>query len=88
LFLDDGDFSMDELYKYIPVLEKNQDAKSMLILLEFDRPVLATSNAWAIGARLDLDIHTSTCRIAFYGQILHSFSSKNYRLDSLPLLKV
>lgn len=35
----------------------------------FDTPITAPSNAVIIGARLDADLNTSSCRIAFHGRL-------------------
>lgn len=69
-------------------MEEFTESKPLFALVEFDRPVLAAPLAWAIGARLDLDKQTSSCRMAFYGRLRHSFTSKTFKQDGLPQLKV
>ena len=41
--------------------------------------VLCTPNSLLIGSKLDTDIHLNTCRIAFYGHVLHSFTNKDFK---------
>jgi selenocysteine-specific elongation factor len=42
-------------------------------VVQFDEPVTAPSNCLVIGARLDADLQTSTCRIALSGHIQSIF---------------
>jgi selenocysteine-specific elongation factor len=44
-------------------------------LLLFETPVTCQDHSVIIGSRLDLDINTKACRIAFYGRIVQSFSA-------------
>ncbi|EFN58810.1 hypothetical protein CHLNCDRAFT_48540 [Chlorella variabilis] len=37
--------------------------------LRFSQPVTAAADSLIIGSKLDADLHTSTCRLAFYGRI-------------------
>jgi len=39
-------------------------------LLVFQQPVIAPRNSIMIGSKLDADIHTNSCRLAFYGRLL------------------
>ena len=41
--------------------------------------VLCTVNSLLIGSKLDTDIHLNQCRIAFYGNVLHSFTNKDFK---------
>ena len=69
--------------------ECEQDINSQeFALLEFEKPVLAVPHSLIIGSKLDIDIHTNTCRLAFYGRLLESISDKNYTTNVLPNLKV
>ena len=47
-------------------------------LLEFEKPVLAVPKCLIIGSKLDTDIQTSSCRLAFWGHLLESIEDKNY----------
>jgi selenocysteine-specific elongation factor len=57
-------------------------------LLEFEKPVLAVPNCLIIGSKLDTDIHTNTCRLAFWGRLLEGIEDKSYSSTVLPRLKI
>lgn len=57
-------------------------------LLEFERPVTCPPLCLVIGSRLDSDIHSNTCRLAFHGKLLEGFEDKNYVDSTLPKLKI
>ncbi|KAM6216576.1 selenocysteine-specific elongation factor isoform 2-T2 [Rhynchocyon petersi] len=57
-------------------------------LVEFEKPVTCPRLCLVIGSRLDADIHTNTCRLAFHGTLLHGLEDKNYAENFLPKLKV
>lgn len=60
----------------------------MFALIELDHPVTCASDALVIGSRLDADVHTSSCRIAFYGKIVKPIADTNYKKTILPNIKV
>ena len=72
--------------------EKSDDrikkAVKIYALLEFDNMVVIPPYAKVLGSRLDTDVHTSSCRLAFEGQIVHTFKSEKYKLEDLNQLKV
>lgn len=39
------------------------------VLLRFSHPVTAAADALVIGSKLDADLHSPTCRLAFYGRL-------------------
>lgn len=50
--------------------------KNQFVLLEFDSPINCSPDALVIGSRLDADVHTPHCRLAFSGRLLmHSTES-------------
>lgn len=57
-------------------------------LIELERPVTCFLQSLLIGSRLDADIHTSACRIAFCGKVLEAFTDSKYRETILPKIKV
>lgn len=57
-------------------------------LLEFERPITCPPFCLVIGSRLDSDIHSNTCRLAFHGKLLEGFEDKNYADSALPRLKI
>ena len=56
-------------------------------LLEFEKPVLSVPKCLIIGSKLDTDIQTSSCRLAFWGHLLEGIEDKNYSAV-LPRLKI
>lgn len=57
-------------------------------LVEFEKPVTCPRLCLVIGSRLDADIHTNTCRLAFHGVLLQGLEDKNYTESFLPALRV
>lgn len=70
-----------------PAAPKQQDEKQWA-LLEFEKPVTCPRLCLVIGSKLDTDIHSNTCRLAFHGVLLEGFEEKNYPECSLPRLRV
>jgi len=65
----------------------NEMPVKQFALLEFEKPVLAVPKCLVIGSKLDTDIQTSSCRLAFWGHLLESIEDKNYS-TVLPRLKI
>ncbi|XP_075687897.1 selenocysteine-specific elongation factor isoform X1 [Rhinoderma darwinii] len=57
-------------------------------LLEFEKPVTCPKLCLVIGSKLDTDIHSNTCRLAFHGVLIVGAEEKNYSETFLPKLKV
>ncbi|XP_066103284.1 selenocysteine-specific elongation factor isoform X1 [Saccopteryx bilineata] len=57
-------------------------------LVEFEKPVTCPRLCLVIGSRLDADIHTNSCRLAFHGVLLHGLEDKNYAESLLPKLRI
>ncbi|CAH1785985.1 unnamed protein product [Owenia fusiformis] len=57
-------------------------------LIELEKPVICSRNCLVIGSRLDTDIHSNTCRLAFHGQLLEAITDPKYPETILPKLKV
>ncbi|XP_071984318.1 selenocysteine-specific elongation factor isoform X2 [Engystomops pustulosus] len=57
-------------------------------LLEFEKPVTCPKLCLVIGSKLDTDIHSNTCRLAFHGVLLEGAEDKNYSETFLPKIKV
>ncbi|XP_038054019.1 selenocysteine-specific elongation factor-like [Patiria miniata] len=57
-------------------------------LIEFEKPVTCPARCLVIGSKLDTDIHSNTCRLAFHGQLCHHITDKNYAETVLPQLKI
>ncbi|XP_077132681.1 selenocysteine-specific elongation factor [Ranitomeya variabilis] len=62
--------------------------KQQWALLEFEKPVTCPRLCLVIGSKLDTDIHSNTCRLAFHGVLLEVAEEKNYSETFLPKLKI
>lgn len=82
------DFDFNNDYLYLESVDVEKDKESIFVLLEFEKPVLAVENSLIIASKLDIDIHSSECRIAFYGKLIDASSDKEYKANYLPKLKV
>ena len=60
----------------------------VFMLLQFEKPILSSPNSILIGSKLDSDILSNTCRIAFYGKPDVVFHEANYSETFLSNLKV
>nr|CAD7570204.1 unnamed protein product [Timema californicum] len=97
--VEETNFNFDREYKYQDELisqvqvdrpdETDVEApQQQFALLEFDKPVLTVPKCLVIGSKLDKDIYTNTCRLAFHGTLLKGFDDKSYATMILPRLKV
>lgn len=68
--------------------EGGRTPRQQWALVEFEKPVTCPKLCLVIGSKLDIDIHTNTCRLAFHGVLLAGFEEKNYTEVSLPKLKI
>ena len=93
------DFSVEYLYQSELLAVKRKSAEgdaensgslpeAQFALMEFERPVTCGRNFIVIGSKLDTDIHTNTCRLAFHGYLLEPLSDQNYASTVLPRLQV
>lgn len=57
-------------------------------LLEFEKATQILPNSILIGSKLDMDVHTNMCRLAFRGTLLEIFTDKNYHETQLEAVKV
>ncbi|KAH8254221.1 hypothetical protein KR032_008991 [Drosophila birchii] len=84
------DFQLDKEYEYV---EEQQPAEAssndvIFALLEFESPVLAPPNSTLIASKLDMNVHSSSCRLAFWGRIAWQTQSLNYIQEVLPQLRI
>ncbi|XP_065790107.1 selenocysteine-specific elongation factor isoform X1 [Muntiacus reevesi] len=101
--LDSFDFSREYLFQeqYLcpgpATAEANEKAgqglaghgpRQQWALVEFEKPVTCPRLCLVIGSRLDADIHTNTCRLAFHGVLLHGLEDRSYAESALPALRV
>lgn len=83
-------FNTDLEYKYCDELTYDDPNINLVYfaLLELAKPVYIMPKCLVIASKLDIDVHTSSCRLAFSGNILLHLSIPNYRADILRNIKV
>lgn len=84
-------FDVSLEYEYIDELDAdgikgNDDV--IFCLLEFETPIYATKDSLLIASKLDLDIHSNCCRLAFWGNIEWYTNSTDYLKVQLPSWKI
>ncbi|XP_065844558.1 selenocysteine-specific elongation factor-like [Oscarella lobularis] len=94
------EFSLEHQYVYQDELygksspkehEDHEEAisvKQQWAVVEFEKPLVCGKDSLVIGSRLDTDINSNSCRIAFYGRLLRSFVDRANMASVLPQLKV
>lgn len=98
---DKTDFDFTQDYLYQEELLNLTDPKSsgsgedslklptaQFALFEFEKPIICGKHFLVIGSKLDTDIHSNACRLAFHGQLLEAITEPNYAETFLPQLKV
>lgn len=53
-------------------------------MIELESTITCPLRSILIGSRLDTDIHSNTCRLAFYGHVLTGFTDPDYTNKDLP----
>lgn len=86
-------FSFDNDYAHVGCYSEvadNNDASAVNLygLIEFDHSTVIPPDCKIVGSRLETDVHTSSCRLAFEGQVLVPLTSEKYKTEDLPKLKV
>ncbi|XP_019932573.3 selenocysteine-specific elongation factor [Aedes albopictus] len=84
------EFTASEQYEFLEELDQDtiESNPHVFALLEFEKPIQAIPNAMVIGSKLDTDIHSNTCRLAFYGHLTHTCPDKDYHSTFLPTLQI
>ena len=97
---DNGEFNFENQYAFakshseiFPSKDEETDANEkkpvkVYALIEFEHVLVIPPNGKIVGSRLDADVHTTSCRLAFEGKIVHTFVSEKYRSEDLVRLKV
>lgn len=57
-------------------------------LLEFEKPLISPPNSKVIASRLDVEALSNKCRIAFHGNLVEQFTSKDYESAILPRIQI
>lgn len=82
-------FDINNNYLYVDEISPDEhQQRGYFAILEFEKPILTPPNSLIIGSKLDTNIHSASCRLAFHGHILYSFTEKNYDLSSLKIYKI
>jgi len=90
------DFSQDYVYcdELIAANSNSLESEDVKVptshyaILELERPVTCAEKSFVIGSKLDTDIHSNVCRLAFHGQLLQTFLDPKYTESVLPQVRV
>lgn len=63
-----GDFDCLQEYEYVSVLEGQSD-EGIFALLEFQKPTIVVSDFLVVASKLDMDVQSNNCRLAFWGRL-------------------
>lgn len=90
LIRDENDFDTNLEYSYREELIEDETTadEQFYALLEFGKLVYAMPKCLVIGSKLDMDVHTSSCRLAFSGSLLFPLNTASYKKTVLPTIKV
>lgn len=69
------------------VASANQ-ATSQYALLEFEKPIVCPPLSKVIGSKLDNDVFSNKCRIAFHGNLEECITRKDYESSILPRIRI
>lgn len=84
----EGKFDFSEEHRFEEVFSKEDGSLSRFLLVEFERPVPVVPNSILIGSKLDSDINSNLCRLAFHGTVVWLATSKDYLKSELKNLKI
>ena len=77
-------FSSSVNYQFEETL-KNEEGKHYYALLNLERPIFCTETSVLIGSKLDADVNTKACRLAFHGTIEMMHAEPTY--DCIKIYK-
>lgn len=67
------DFDSQREYEYVPILEDQWDdsgeVEATFALLEFQKPTIVVPNLLVVASKLDMDLQSNNCRLAFWGRL-------------------
>ena len=90
----EGSFDKSREYSYqeelIDLKKCDESTKPchQFAVVQFEKCVPVLPGCYIIGSKLDMDVHTSMCRLAFKGTTLDIYTAKDYVQTQLPMLKV
>lgn len=87
-YLHMGEFESPEKSESGTLASNNSKMVHHYALIEFEKPVILNKSSLLIGSKLDSDIHSNICRLAFYGKVMELYTSKQHLEAALPNLKV
>mmetsp|Transcript_26991 Transcript_26991/g.52112 ORF Transcript_26991/g.52112 Transcript_26991/m.52112 type:complete len:700 (+) Transcript_26991:1-2100(+) len=70
----------------VPGLPPMEQEPLAFVLLVLEKPVLCPIGSLLIASKLDFDIHSPNCRIAFFGRVLNQMDPKDF--SSLRVVKM
>lgn len=84
-------FDFNTAYEYVPLLQDDScDDDAIFALLEFQKPTIVAPNSLVVASKLDMDVHTNHCRLAFWGRLNvpdDTAISKDVFLGNLKIFK-
>lgn len=82
----DKSFDIERSYEFVD--ELNVNATNQFALIEFDKGVICMEESLMIGSRLDADVNTSKCRLAFKAKTLLAIKDRHYKTNFLTKLLI
>ncbi|BFG06511.1 selenocysteine-specific elongation factor [Drosophila madeirensis] len=84
------EFDISREYEYVEELLAAElpASDAVFALLQFESPVLTTLGTTVIASKLDMDAHSNSCRLAFWGNISWQTQNSSYAQEVLPKLRV
>ena len=84
-------FDSNQEYEYLDELgtDLNANPDAVFALIQLQGTISATNNSLLIASKLDADINSNSCRIAFSGKVRKIFTSRDYvELKELNIFKM
>lgn len=86
------DFDSLREYEYVPVVEDpcedGGEVEATFALLEFQKPTIVVPDSLMVASKLDMDVDSNHCRLAFWGRLHASGGSTDPFLSGLNVFKV
>lgn len=85
-----NDFDFLKEYEYVPMLEdgwnESCSVEAIFALIEFQKPTIVIPNALVVASKLDMDLQSNQCRLAFWGR-LHIPNNTNTTKEGIKIYK-
>ncbi|GIY36448.1 selenocysteine-specific elongation factor [Caerostris darwini] len=74
-------FNYDDDYEYLDEIPENEssnvsESRTIFAVFQFEKPIILSQNSTYIASKLETDIHSNVCRLAFHGNILSLIGNK------------